>query len=63
MSRKDFSKKEELGINIAGVSIVIHHKTEDKYLLLREFRMGANQFVYNFVAVLIDEEVPAYSLL
>lgn len=38
---------------MSGVSIVAFH--EDKMLLLREFRMGVNRFVYNLCAGMLNE--------
>ena len=55
VSRNKIETKEDIGTKANGVTIVIKHKTENKYLLLKEFRMSVNNFVYNFVAGLIDD--------
>ena len=46
VSRKELKSTEDLGNTASGVSIVATH--EGKLLLLREFRMGVNKFIYNF---------------
>lgn len=56
ISRKNlFNKNLEIGKHTDAITMVIKHKTENKYLLLREFRPAANTFVFNLVAGLIDE--------
>lgn len=53
VSRGEISGPDAIGQRMSGVSIVAYH--EDKMLLLREFRMGVNQFVYNLCAGMINE--------
>ena len=53
VSRSEISGPEALGKRVSGVSIVAYH--EDKLLLLKEFRMGVNRFVYNLCAGMINE--------
>ncbi len=53
VSRSEIPGPEAIGQRVSGVSIVAYH--EDKLLLLREFRMGVNQFVYNLCAGMINE--------
>lgn len=53
VSRGEISGPDAIGQRTSGVSIVAYH--EDKMLLLREFRMGVNQFVYNLCAGMINE--------
>lgn len=53
VSRSEISGPEMLGQRMSGVSIVAYH--EDKMLLLKEFRMGVNRFVYNLCAGMINE--------
>ncbi|MFG6339210.1 MAG: NUDIX hydrolase, partial [Lachnospiraceae bacterium] len=45
VSRHEIPGPEAIGCHVSGVSIVAFH--EGKMLLLREFRMGVNRFVYN----------------
>ena len=53
VSRSEISGPEALGRRVSGVSIVAYH--EDKMLLLKEFRMGVNRYVYNLCAGMINE--------
>ena len=53
VSRSEISGPEALDRQVSGVSIVAYH--EDKMLLLREFRMGVNRFIYNLCAGMINE--------
>ena len=53
VSRSEISGPDALGQRVSGVSIVAYH--EDKMLLLKEFRMGVNRFVYNLCAGMINE--------
>lgn len=53
VSRSEIPSPEAIGKRISGVSIVAYH--EDKLLLLREFRMGVNRFVYNLCAGMIND--------
>ncbi len=48
VSHSEISSVEELGQKISGVSIVALY--EGKMLLLREFRMGVNRYIYNLCA-------------
>ncbi len=47
--------KETLGNNNRAVILLVFNKDHSKMLLLREFRLGVNRWVYNEVAGLIDE--------
>ncbi len=53
VSRSEIAGPEAIGQRVSGVSIVAYH--EDKLLLLKEFRMGVNRFVYNLCAGMINE--------
>ncbi len=52
VSRHEILSPEDVGNIVSGVSIVATH--EDKMLLLREFRMGVNRYVYNLCAGLME---------
>ena len=52
VSRSEIAGPEAIGKRVSGVSIVAYH--EDKMLLLREFRMGVNRFVYNLCAGMLE---------
>lgn len=54
VSRKELNSKEDLGKAVSGVSIVA--TCEGKLLLLREFRMGVNKYIYNLCAGMIEED-------
>lgn len=51
VSHRDMTEPAEIGTKSSGVSIVA--TCGDKMLLLREFRMGVNRFVYNLCAGMI----------
>ena len=53
VSRSEIAGSDAIGQRVSGVSIVAYH--EDKLLLLKEFRMGVNRFVYNLCAGMINE--------
>ncbi|MCM1047608.1 MAG: NUDIX hydrolase [Clostridiales bacterium] len=53
VSRHDIADVKELGNRVSGVSIVAY--CDDKMLLLREFRMGVNRYVYNLCAGMIED--------
>lgn len=53
VSRKELQDIEELGNKTSGVSIVVIK--DDKLLLLREFRMGVNKYIFNLVAGMLEE--------
>lgn len=53
VSRKELGSAEEIGNHVSGVSIVA--TSNDKLLLLREFRMGVNKYIYNLCAGMIEE--------
>lgn len=55
VSRNDINSIDEIGSKTAGVCMVVKHKCEDKLLLLREFRMSVNKYIYNMPAGLLDE--------
>ena len=52
VSRNELSSEEDLGRKPSGVSIIA--TCEGKMLLLHEFRMGVNQFIYNLCAGMIE---------
>lgn len=52
VSRHEICDIKELGNHVSGVSVVAY--CEDKLLLLREFRMGVNRYVYNLCAGMIE---------
>ncbi len=52
VSRNELSSEKELGKRTDGLSIVALH--EDKLLLLREFRMGVNRYIYNLCAGMME---------
>lgn len=56
VSRNELEKPEDLGSKIAGVAIVARHKTQDKLLLLKEFRMAVNKTIVNVVSGMIDKD-------
>ena len=53
VSRRELSSPEELGTCPSGVSIVA--TMGDQFLLLKEFRMGVNQEIYNLCAGMTEE--------
>ena len=52
VSRNELCSENELGKRTDGLSIVALH--EDKLLLLREFRMGVNRYIYNLCAGMME---------
>ncbi len=54
MSRRNLSETV-LGSHNDAITMIIHHKTEDKYLLLYEYRLSAGQFIFNVVAGLVEK--------
>ena len=55
LSRKELKNNNSVGKHIDAITMIIKHKSLNKYLLLREYRLAVNTFVYNLVAGLIDE--------
>lgn len=53
VSRKELTCALDIGKKASGVSIVAYHG--EKMLLLREFRMGINKFIYNLCAGMLEE--------
>lgn len=53
VSRHEIPDEKALGTRVSGVSIVAY--CEDKMLLLREFRMGVNHYIYNLCAGMIED--------
>lgn len=53
VSHSEISDASMLGSRVSGVSIAA--TCEGKMLLLREFRMGVNRFVYNLCAGMVNE--------
>ncbi|MCD7725964.1 MAG: NUDIX hydrolase [Clostridiales bacterium] len=53
VSRNEIAGPEALGQCVSGVSIVAYY--QDRLLLLREFRMGVNRYIYNLCAGMIEE--------
>ena len=54
ISRNELQSPEDLGSKIAGVAIIARHKSKDKLLLLKEFRMAVNKTIVNVVSGMID---------
>lgn len=54
VSRKELKEPNDIGKRSSGVSIVA--TKEDKLLLLKEFRMGVNCYIYNLVAGMIEDD-------
>ena len=53
VSRSEIDSPKNLGERISGVSIVALF--EDKLLLLKEFRMAVNKYIYNLCAGMLEE--------
>lgn len=53
VSFRNMDKPEELGKKVTGLSIVA--VCDGKMLLLKEFRMGVNQYVYNLCAGMLEK--------
>lgn len=53
VSRKELLHASDIGKEPSGVSIIA--TCNGKMLLLREFRMGVNRFIYNLCAGMIEE--------
>lgn len=53
VSRSEIKSPEDIGKKSSGVSIAV--TSGEKLLLLREFRMGVNQEIFNLVAGMIEE--------
>lgn len=53
VSRKELKTAEDLGKATSGVSIVA--TCEGRLLLLQEFRMGVNKYIYNLCAGMMEE--------
>lgn len=53
VSRRELKNASDLGKNPSGISIVA--TCNDKLLLLREFRMGINQHLFNLCAGMLEE--------
>ena len=53
VSYKDMTDKDQLGEKVSGISIAA--RAGDKLLLLREFRMGVNRYVYNLCAGMMEK--------
>ena len=54
VSRKELQSIADIGRQPSGVSIIA--TKDDKLLLLREFRMGVNKFIYNLCAGMQEEQ-------
>ena len=54
VSRKELQSIADIGSQPSGVSIIA--TKDDKLLLLREFRMGVNKFIYNLCAGMQEEQ-------
>lgn len=54
VSRNELTDPSELGVKLAGVAIIAKHKSQDKLLLLKEFRMAINKTIVNVVSGMID---------
>lgn len=53
VSRSEIAGPDALGKRVSGVSIVAYY--QNKLLLLKEFRMGVNRFIYNLCAGMIED--------
>ena len=53
VSHKELTSVDDIGQKPSGISIVA--TKEDKLLLLREFRMGANRTIFNLCAGMIED--------
>lgn len=54
VSRKELSSAEELGQRASGISIVAYK--DGQLLLLKEFRMSVNKYIYNLCAGMIEAD-------
>ena len=54
VSRKELNSIADIGSQPSGVSIIA--TKDDRLLLLREFRMGVNKFIYNLWAGMLEEQ-------
>ncbi|MGN0402141.1 MAG: NUDIX hydrolase [Acetatifactor sp.] len=54
VSRNELTGAQDLGKKPSGVSIVAFH--DNKMLLLREFRMGVNRYIYNLCAGMLNPD-------
>lgn len=52
VSHNDIEKPEDIGNKLSGISMVCIR--DGKLLLLREFRMGVNRYIYNLCAGMIE---------
>ena len=53
VSHKDLQGPQDLGMRVSGISIVVRRGNE--MLLLKEFRMAVNGFVYGLCAGMLEE--------
>jgi ADP-ribose pyrophosphatase len=53
VSRSEIVSPDMLGKRVSGVSVVAYY--EDRLLLLREFRMGVNKYIYNLCAGMLED--------
>lgn len=53
VSRKELENIEDIGRRVSGISIAAIR--DGKLLLLKEFRMGINKFIYNLCAGMIED--------
>ncbi len=53
VSRKELQTPKDIGKKVSGVSIVAYQG--EKMLLLKEFRMGVNKFIFNLCAGMLEE--------
>jgi ADP-ribose pyrophosphatase len=54
VSRSEISSPDMLGQRVSGVSVVAYY--DDRLLLLREFRMGVNKYIYNLCAGMLEQD-------
>ena len=52
VSYSEMDSPDELGEKVSGLSIVAFY--QDRLLLLKEFRMGVNRYIYNLCAGMIE---------
>lgn len=53
VSRSEIENKEDLGKKVSGVSVVAFK--DGKMMLLREFRMAVNKYIYNLCAGMLED--------
>ena len=54
VSRNNIINNNDIGSICNGVCIIVRHSEEEKLLLIKEFRMAVNKYVYNIPAGIIE---------